>query len=211
MKVANDDLVEAALRKKKPRTAQHDQDMPMGWFCWLIEGKLCIGPPPTDDHKIRFLRDKCKVTHILNLRKWTDETTEKGNNKASTYTWMMKDEKMKLVRDYRFEEDPYNMNESGMIAYFVSLAKSVKEPGENEIFFLHYETGREQEAFLGMLLWYLWKPDSFPADYEQWIAHDRNDSIIDDPIIRGDILKLALEKCKVNKQSQRLLQWLKKK
>lgn len=178
-----------------------------GWFCWLVPGLLSIGPCPRDSKDLSFYKDQ-GITDILNIRPLTDKTTKAGNNKSSPYEWLLKKFDLTMHRRFRLDKDPYPMKKD-CVHIFVSLARKIKkEPGK--VYFLHYETGLEQEAFLGLLLWKLWSQETFPKNWNDWIANDKNGSLIDDVVIKDVYLKEALEKCS-NPQAKFMSQWLQNK
>lgn len=161
----------------------------------LIPKRLLVGEFPAQRNDIRYLVERLGVSHIVNLKPETVQTTAKGFNKASWYTCHFEPLKVgpHLVRMPL--ENEYDA------AKLISLAKQVVELLKSEseaCIFIHRTSGMCEEALIGLLAWSIFDQKSFPKDISAWMKEKQLERLLSKMEEGETLLKECIEKSRTN-------------
>jgi hypothetical protein len=206
---------------KKAKFVEDADVYVMPWLGKLTD-RLFVGPFPRSKEDVYHLENKRNVGLFINMRPDSDEETAKGNNKATWYSMFLEDgDDKKIVRDsdIMLPTDFGVLNEKKQIAYYLKAGKAViKLIKEHRVpIYIHNETGCDEEAFLGFVVWAYLDIHTCPAcppnDLGAWLKEHTLEKLLDSEESYKEMLnKTMLEIQKEHKVENSMLnKWVIKK
>jgi hypothetical protein len=184
----------------------------MAYLSEPLPGRVFFGPFPTSKDEITHLLDTCGVTHIVNLKPVTSETTKTGLPRDSWYQcfWQREDEKNPLPTPelMRMPLPKKDSKHRDLIAWYAKTAQRVAtEAGPSAVYYIHHDTGLQEEALLAFTLCHVLNASAVP-DVDAWIAsHPGSNGVLladdDRDMLRECIAKLSAG------GAQPMLKWVK--
>lgn len=153
----------------------------MAYLSEALEHRVYFGPFPTAAEEVDHLLRDLAVTHVINLRPTTTETTAKGLPRDSWYTCFWKPNRNGKAR---FPHEPElvrlplpkrDTKRRDLVAWYVREASRLATPPAGEppthrpVFYVHNETGFDEEAIFAFTLAQLLCGAAPPLDVDDWI------------------------------------------
>jgi hypothetical protein len=156
----------------------------MPWVSELIPERLLVGPFPCSKEDIGYLGDTLHVSFVVNIREVTNETTRTGLNKASWYTCFFGKTK-NPISDTRvpLPANVPKMNQKEQIKMYTGMASRIstlmnEHPGQ--AFYIHNQTGFDEEAFLAFMVWAMLDKKTVPKDLGGWLVENKYEQLVQD-------------------------------
>lgn len=148
----------------------------------LIPDRLYVGPFPKSPDAIRFLDKDLLITHIVNLVPTTEKTTSSGLPSDTYYEQFADFQKttFTFIR-HPLMEDLFNQNDKTQVAKFSECAraifKAIAQSKPDERFYIHSNTGCDEESLVGLLVWVLLGEQ--PENLTEWMAQKEYHRMLD--------------------------------
>lgn len=165
------------------------------WIFELIPGRLYCGPRPTRQIQGYHLTQKLHVTHLVNILPSTTNKTMSGAPSDVWYSVWWKDfapeKRPVIVRDFKIVEDTVRTMKDPT-PFYAKAAREIIAPmmraNPDGVFYIHNQSGHEEEAILAMLVWNLVDGASFPDDLDAWFETKNRRRMLDDPLQREQLV-----------------------
>lgn len=148
----------------------------MAYLSEPLSSRVFFGPFPTKQAEMQHLLGACGVTHVVNMKPLDTSTTKTGLPRDSWYRcfWEKEDvrtgEALPAPELMRFPVPKKDTKRRDLVAWYAKSAQRIAtEGGPGAIYYVHHESGLQEEALLAFTLCEVLSARSVP-DVDAWIA-----------------------------------------
>lgn len=159
-------------------------EVPLASMAYLSEplkSRVFFGPFPTNGEELKHLLDTCGVTHIVNMKARTTQTTKSGRPSDTWYSCFYEHERSELPEPemMRFPLPKGDTKRRDLVTWYTDSAQRIAtEAGPDAIYYVHHDTGLHEEALLAFVLCHVLRKNAVP-DVDMWVAaHPQSSGVL---------------------------------